>query len=764
MISLRNETIFLLDGKEILSEDEYNARAKQDKTLPTKEQAKRNTISSKIIANHNSGDNVHLKLKFDALASHDMTNVNIIQTVRACGLKSFPIPVVLTNCQNTLCAVGGTINRDDHVFALSAAQKYGGICVPINIAVIHTYMREMLAGCGRMIMGADSHTRYGALGTMGIGEGGGELVKQIMGTTYDLQRPLTVAVYLTGTPRPGVGPHDISLALIGAVYKNNFVKNCILEFVGEGVHNLSMDFRNGIDVMTTETACWSSIWQTDEYTHEYLSIRNRDVEYKTLTPDSVACYDRLVYIDLSEVKPMIALPFHPSNTYSIDDFLVNAPDILHKVEMDAIKLTGNKNLVLNLHKKFYEGKFHVDQGNIGGCSGGMYENICAAADILSGKNIGNGIFNLTVYPDSQPTNLELIKNGKITDLIQSGVICREAICGPCTGVGEVPGNGEFSIRHNTRNFIYREGARPLDGQHAWVALMDSRSIAATAANKGVLTSAEYIDVKYTIPTYHFDINIYENRVYNGFGYPKTNTVLIEGLNIKPWPKIPHLPESLLVKICSYIDDPVTTTDELIPSGDTSSYRSNPIQMSNFTLYRKDPNYVPKAREIADIEKTREKLGDTVWSSDVLKPLYQKIVNILHDYNKSIKDIGIGSAIYAQKPGDGSAREQAASCQRILGGAINLASEYATLRYRANLINWGIIPFTTNDTDKFSNGDFILFPDIKSQLQSGQETITAYVLTKNIQIYVHTGELSKNERDILIAGSMINFMQQHQGKN
>lgn len=759
MVQLIDKGTYLINGTQLLSEEEYVAvTTAQGGTPLSHEEAARGTISYGILKAHNSGTEENLSLRFDALTSHDMTNVNIIQTARACGMERFPIPVVLTNCQNTLCAVGGTINRDDHLFALSAAQKYGGINVPINISVIHTYMREMLAGCGKMIMGADSHTRYGALGTMSVGEGGGELVKQMMEKTYDMPRPKVVGVYLTGKPLPGIGPHDVALAIIGATYTNNFVKNCVMEFVGDGVSNLPQDFRNSVDCMTTETACWSSVWKTDETVRAYLKNHGREEDYKELAPAEVAYYDRMLYVDLSTIHAMIALPFHPSNTYTIKELLENPVDILHKVELDAIELTGNKNLIQNLHTKYYDGKLHVDQGIIGGCSGGTYDNICAAADIMDGIDVGSGIFNMSVYPDSQPTWLELIRNGSIQKLMRTGTICREAICGPCTGCGETPGHGEFSIRHNTRNFIYREGAKPSDGQHAWVALMDARSIAATAANGGCLASAEDLDVQYGVYPYHFEKSIYDKKVYNGYGHPKPEVQLMEGPNIKPWPEMPALPENLLIRVCSYIEDPVTTTDELIPSGDTSSYRSNPIMMADFTLCRRDPQYVPAAKKMAEAEQRRSN-GERVWEDAELAPVYEKIAQVPGMKDVDPQDIGIGSSLYARKPGDGSAREQAASCQRILGGSANLVDEYATKRYRSNLINWGIVPFVTKDKDKFAIGDYIVFPGLRKAIGDKHDVIEGYVLKENdvpVKISATVGVMSDTERQILMAGCMINY--------
>lgn len=758
MIRLMDEGIYLMEGREILTEKEYMQRktAGLSGFQMKKEEAVKNTISYRILQEHNRGDDENLKLKFDILTSHDMTNVGIIQTARACGVEKFSLPVVLTNCQNTLCAIGGTINRDDHIFALNAAQKYGGICVPVNTAVIHTYMREMLAGCGKMIMGADSHTRYGALGTMGVGEGGGELVKQILGESYDLKAPEVIAVYLTGKPRKGVGPHDIALAIIGSVFKNSFVKNAVLEFVGDGIASLSMDYRNGIDVMTTETGCLTSIWQTDKTVEEYLRIHGRETEYQELIPGSISYYDRMIYVELDKIHPMIALPFHPSNVYTVKELQENPLDILHKTEKEARELTGNPQLDLTC--KYHDGAIYVDSGSIGGCSGGSFENLVAAADILDGGDIGNEVFNLTVYPDSQPTNLELVRNGTVEKLMKAGVIWREAICGPCTGVGEIPGNNEFSIRHNTRNFIYREGARPGDGQHVWVGLMDARSIAATARNKGRLTSAEEEDVTYTHPNYYFEKSIYDKKVYNGVGNPRPETVLTEGPNIKPWPEMQQMPEHLLLKLCSYIDDEVTTTDELIPSGDTSSYRSNPIQMASFTLYRRDPDYVGEAKRIQELEKRRQK-GENVWETEELCT----VTELLKEegfLDRSKEKVGIGSAIYARRPGDGSAREQAASCQKVLGGVANLTESYATRRYRANLINWGIIPFElvyAEDKERIAKGIYLFLPNIREKIAAGEEEIEAYILDgKGERISLTTGKLSEKEREILTAGCMINY--------
>lgn len=751
--------VYLLDGRTILTDQEYHRR--QSAGLPgcqlSREQARQNTMSYGILQAHNIGTGDQLRLKFDALASHDMTNVGIIQTARACGLQEFPIPTVLTNCQNTLCAVGGTINRDDHIFALNAAQKYGGICVPVNTAVIHTYVREMLAACGGMIMGADSHTRYGALGTMGVGEGGGELVKQLLGQSYDLEMPSITAVYLTGSLRPGVGPHDVALAMIGSTFPSGFVKDSVLEFVGDGISSLSVDFRNGIDVMTTETGCLTSIWETDDAVRNYMKVHGRDKDYRFLHPGVVSYYDRMVYVDLSTVEPMIAMPFHPSNVYTIAELNANTQDILHKVEADARALTDNSKL--DLMCKYRNGAFYVDSGSIGGCSGGSFENLMAVSQIMDGQSVGNGPFDLTIYPDSQPTNLELVRHGATARLMEAGVICREAICGPCTGVGEIPGNNEFSVRHNTRNFIYREGARPGDGQHAWVGLMDARSIAATARNGGRLTAATSLEVDYAVPEYHFEKKIYDKRVYYGVGNPKPETILTEGPNIKPWPDIPAMPEHLLVKLCSYIDDEVTTTDELIPSGDTSSYRSNPIQMASFTLCRRDPAYVGEARAVQALEARRAGGDGTVWNTEELAQALTTLERAGINVDALRPGMGIGSGIYARRPGDGSAREQAASCQRILGGAVNIAEVYATRRYRANLINWGILPFELTkqtDQEKFRRGDWLFLPNICRRISEGDEVVEALILGKEPdRVVLSTGPLSKKERAILAAGCMIN---------
>lgn len=698
--------------------------------------ARDRTIAWRILSAHNTAaSNDDLKIKFDMMASHDITYVGIIQTARASGLTSFPIPYVLTNCHNSLCAVGGTINEDDHVFGLSAAKKYGGIFVPAHQSVIHSYMRECAAGCGKMILGSDSHTRYGALGTLAVGEGGPELVKQLLGRTYDIARPEVVAVHLTGRPRAGVGPHDVAIALVGATFASGFVKNRVLEFVGDGVSALSMDFRSGIDVMTTETTCLSSIWETDEKTKAYLELHGRGDEYKKLAPEDGAVYDRLIEIDLSTVEPMIALPFHPSNAYTIREFLANADDLLANCEKTAHEALGLPEGALDLRSKYKNGSLFVDQGVIAGCAGGSYENLSAAADILSSASIGDGSFGLSVYPASQPTLVELIKSGRAATLVGAGAILRTAFCGPCFGAGDVPANGGLSIRHSTRNFPNREGSKPSERQIAAVALMDSRSIAATAANGGRLTPADELDVKYTDPDYHYDDSAYRNRVYNGFGRPDPEHDLVFGPNIADWPEFPELPDKLLVTLASVITDPVTTTDELIPSGETSSYRSNPEKLSSFALSRKDPGYVDRAKTVRELEKKR-RLDQT-------------------------KDDGIAlaTAVCAVKPGDGSAREQAASCQRVLGGIANIANEYATKRYRSNLINWGMLPLVTDrPIDSFKVGDQILFEGLREALASGADVIKGVLVSdgEKEEISFSLGELTKDERDIILAGCLINY--------
>ena len=721
----------------------------------TKEEARRGPMAWSILSAHNSGNDEDLKIKFDAMASHDITYVGIIQTARASGLEKFPLPYVLTNCHNSLCAVGGTINEDDHVFGLSAAEKYGGIYVPAHIAVIHAYMREMMSGCGKMILGSDSHTRYGALGTMAIGEGGPELVKQLLCRTYDIKRPDVVCVYTSGKPKPGVGPQDVALAIISAVFESGFVKNKVLEFVGDGIANLPIEFRNGIDVMTTETTCLSSIWMTDDETKRYFTVHGRPEEYKKLTPGAIAYYDGVVKVDLSRVEPMIALPFHPSNVYTVKNLIENASDILHDVEVKAAAQLDNPNIRLDLVSKITKDGIKVDQGVIAGCAGGTFDNLCAAADILSGQSTGNGEFALSAYPASQPVYIELMRNGAAAKLMESGVTLRTAFCGPCFGAGDVPANGGLSIRHSTRNFPNREGSKPSGGQIAAVALMDARSIAATAANGGILTPATGLEVEYTCPEYHFDKAIYDHRVYRGWGSAKPEASLKIGPNIADWPVMPELTSDLLLRVASVITDPVTTTDELIPSGETSSYRSNPMKLSEFALSRKDPAYVGRAKEVQKYEKARE-TGDEAYVAGDLSAVYEAIKKI----NASAKaaDIGIGSVVCANKPGDGSAREQAASCQKVLGGWANIAVEYATKRYRSNLINWGMLPFIFDNMD-FSVGEHIYIPGVREVIGAGKYEFPAYVISADgsaREITLKMGALTDDERKIILCGCLINY--------
>ncbi len=760
MIELIGEGAYLTGN--MLIENNKDAQVKlglMGKNGITPEEARKNTIAYGILNAHNtSGDEENLKIKFDAMASHDITYVGIIQTARASGLEKFPLPYVLTNCHNSLCAVGGTINEDDHVFGLSAAQKYGGIFVPPHIAVIHSYMREMMAGCGKMLLGSDSHTRYGALGTMAIGEGGPELVKQLLCRTYDIKRPEVVAVYLTGAPKAGVGPQDVAIALIGAVFKSGFVKNRVLEFVGSGIANLPIEYRNGIDVMTTETTCLSSIWKTDEETKRYFELHNRAEDYKELAPKDVAFYDRAVKIDLSEIEPMIALPFHPSNAYTIRELIENPYDIFTEVEKNAAEQLDNPNVKLSLTDKITKDGIRVDQGVIAGCAGGTFDNLVAAADILNGHSTGCGAFALSAYPASQPAYIELVRNGTAAKLMEAGVTLRTAFCGPCFGAGDVPANGGLSIRHSTRNFPNREGSKPNNGQLASVALMDARSIAATARNGGILTPATALDVEYTTPDYHFDSSVYEHRVYNGYGKADTNAELKIGPNIADWPVMPELCEDIVLKVASVINDPVTTTDELIPSGETSSYRSNPLKLAEFALSRKDPEYVARAKAIQVYEKKREAGEASFDSNDTeLAPVWSFISSVKPDAKKELT--GIGSVIYAKKPGDGSAREQAASCQKVLGGLANIAVEYATKRYRSNLINWGMLPFIFDGKPEFDIDDFIFIPDIRSAVAAGKYEFPAYILKadgSHSQITLKMGELTDDERKIILCGCLINY--------
>jgi len=753
MVELFYSGAYVIKGAQIIADDGgAEAKLRQNGVNALKEQAQKGTISYGILSAHNSGDDRNLRLKFDSLASHDITYVGIIQTARASGMDKFPMPYVLTNCHNSLCAVGGTINQDDHVFALSAAKKYGGIYVPPHLAVIHSFNREMMAGCGKMILGSDSHTRYGALGTMAVGEGGGELAKQLVNKTYDMSYPQVVGIYLEGELAKGVGPQDVALAIIGKVFNNGYVKNKVMEFIGDGVDKLSVDFRNGIDVMTTETACWSSIWKTDDKVKTYLKERGRGDDYKELKPADAVYYDRFIKVDLSKIEPCIALPFHPSNVYTIKELQKDAKDIFAKIEKEN-KETG---LNLNLGVKCHDGGIWADQAIIAGCSGGIFSNIMAAADILKGHSTGNDNFSLSVYPESQPTYLELVKNGAAETFMKAGALVREAFCGPCFGAGDTPANNELSIRHVTRNFPNREGSKPNDGQIASVALMDARSIAATAINGGKITSATEINAKYGKYKFFFDKTIYGKRVYNGAGKANTQAELTFGPNIKDWPKMPALPENLLIKVVSFITDAVTTTDELIPSGETSSYRSNPLKLAEFTLSRKDPSYVKRAKEVQALEEQRGKGG----ADGELQKILQKIQGIAGCSGIELANIGIGSAIFARKPGDGSAREQAASCQRVLGASANLAVEYATKRYRSNLINWGILPFLVTDETAFSNGDYIFFPGIKSAVQEKKELISGFVLNDTAkEIKTALGELTDSERQILTDGCLINYYAQ-----
>ncbi len=739
-MELHNHGVFLEDGK--LIEDDHK----------NKEEGRKKTISWKILNKHDDHtDRDLLHMHFDSLTSHDITYVGIIQTARASGLKKFPMPYVLTNCHNTLCAVGGTINEDDHRFALSAAHKYGGIYVPPNMAVIHSYNREMMTACGNMILGSDSHTRYGALGTMGVGEGGGELAKQLLGRTYDIAKPETVLIWLTGKPKPGVGPHDVALALCGAVYANGFVKNRIMEFAGPGIASLSQDYRNGIDVMTTETTCWSSIWETDDTTKAWYVSHDRPDDYHELKEEDGAYFDRYITLDLSTIDSMIALPMHPSYAVSIHDLLKDPYHYLKEAQDRANEQLKGK-VKMDLVSKIHGNDVYVDQGIIAGCSGGTYDNIMAAAAILKNQNTGNGEFRLSVYPDSMPVYKALSENGTVAELVSSGAIFREAFCGPCFGAGDTPANGELSIRHTTRNFPNREGSKPNEGQLASVALMDARSIAATAANQGKLTAATDICTEEEkIVPYVFDKSIYEKRVYNGYGKADPNYELHFGPNIKDWPEQPALHEDMLIKIVSHIDDPVTTTDELIPSGETSSYRSNPLRLAEFTLSRRDPDYVPSAKAVQKIRDDKENGTVDKELQDVMDTLKN------NDISVDVSRTGIGSAIYANKPGDGSAREQAASCQRVLGGSANFAHEYATKRYRSNCINWGILPFVTKDDAHLSKGTWVYLKDIRKSLDKDLP-VQAYAVKDGTvtSIQVETGPLTSEEKDILEDGCLINY--------
>lgn len=758
MINLLEGGAYLVNGTKLIpdSADALATVESETGVSITKEEAAKGTMAYDILSSHNTSGNMdNLKIKFDKLTSHDITFVGILQTARASGLEKFPVPYVLTNCHNSLCAVGGTINEDDHVFGLSCAKKYGGIYVPPHQAVIHQFAREMLAAGGAMILGSDSHTRYGALGTMAVGEGGPEIVKQLLEQTYDIPMPGVVAIHLTGAPQKGVGPQDVALAIIGAVFKNGYVNNKVMEFVGEGIAHLSVDFRIGIDVMTTETTCLSSIWKTDDAVKDFYEIHGRTGDFKELNPAQVAYYDGVVEVDLSKIKPMIAMPFHPSNVYTIEDLNANLEDILRDVEKKAlVSLDNNKDINFTLTDKIRNGKLYVEQGVIAGCAGGGYENLCDAADILRGKTIGSDEFSLSVYPASQPIFMELVKNGRIADLMATGATVRTAFCGPCFGAGDVPSNKGLSIRHSTRNFPNREGSKVTNGQIASVALMDARSIAATAANKGYLTAATDIDVEYTKPKYFYDKSIYENRVFNGVGKADPSVEIKFGPNIVDWPEMHALTEHVLLKVVSMIHDPVTTTDELIPSGETSSYRSNPLGLAEFTLSRKDPAYVGKAKEVQKVEKARIAGTDIYAEDSQLNDIYKTIQG---QFDIVPEETEVGSVIFAVKPGDGSAREQAASCQRVLGGMANIAREYATKRYRSNLINWGMLPFVLEGDLPFDKDDYIFVKDIKQAIEMKNDTIKAYVVNKGMkEMELHLGNLTDDEREIILKGCLINY--------
>lgn len=752
MIKLYDNGVYLLNGTEIL-EDSGNV------SLPvSREEAAKNTIAYGILDSHNTSGNMErLQIKFDKLTSHDITFVGIIQTARASGLEKFPVPYVLTNCHNSLCAVGGTINEDDHMFGLTCAKKYGGVYVPPHQAVIHQFAREVLAECGKMILGSDSHTRYGALGTMAMGEGGPELVKQLLNKTYDIKKPEVIGIYLDGEPAKGVGPQDVALAIIGATFANGYVNNKVMEFVGPGVSKLSADYRIGIDVMTTETTCLSSIWKTDEKIQEFYEIHGRSEGYKELNPGAVTYYDGMVYVNMSEIKPMIAMPFHPSNVYTIDEVNANLADILHEVEKKAlISLDGAVDY--SLQSKIVNGKLYVDQGIIAGCAGGGFENICAAADIIKGRNIGADEFTFSVYPASTPIYMELVKNGAIADLMEAGTVVKTAFCGPCFGAGDTPANNAFSIRHTTRNFPNREGSKLQNGQISSVALMDARSIAATAANKGFLTPATAMDVEYKGQKYHFDQNIYANRVFDSKGVADPGVEIKFGPNIKDWPEMSALPQNLVLKVVSEIHDPVTTTDELIPSGETSSYRSNPLGLAEFALSRKDPAYVGRAKEVQAAQKAIEAGKCPLEVLEELKPVMEKIQKQFPQVGEG--NVGVGSTIFAVKPGDGSAREQAASCQKVLGGWANIANEYATKRYRSNLINWGMLPLLTKEDDKalsFKNDDYIFIPDVRDAVAEKADVIKAYVVGDELEeVEFYLGDLTDAEREIILKGCLINY--------
>ena len=756
MIQLFSEGAYLVDGTTLVKESEAGALKQLVGEKVSKEDAAKNTIAYGILRDHNTSGNMEkLQIKFDKLTSHDITFVGIIQTARASGIEKFPVPYVLTNCHNSLCAVGGTINEDDHMFGLTAAKKYGGVYVPPHQAVIHQFAREMLAGGGKMILGSDSHTRYGALGTMAMGEGGPELVKQLLNRTYDINMPEVIGIYLKGKPVKGVGPQDVALAIIGAVFEKGYVNNKVMEFVGPGVSNLSADFRIGVDVMTTETTCLSSIWRTDDKIKEFYEIHGRSEDFKELNPGKVAYYDGIVEVDLDKIKPMIAMPFHPSNTYTIEEVNANLDDILADVEKRAlVSLDGAVDY--SLRDKVRDGKLYVDQGIIAGCAGGGYENICAAANILKGASIGSDEFTLSVYPASTPIYMELVKNGAVADLMQTGAIVKTAFCGPCFGAGDTPANNAFSIRHSTRNFPNREGSKLQNGQISSVALMDARSIAATAANKGYLTAATDVEASDFIPKYHFDKTIYDNRVFDSKGVADPSVEIQFGPNIKDWPEMSALPQNMLLKVVSEIHDPVTTTDELIPSGETSSYRSNPLGLAEFALSRKDPAYVGLAKEVQKAQKAIEAGEDAAEAFPEVKDILATVKESYADVTQD--NLGIGSTIFAIKPGDGSAREQAASCQKVLGGWANIANEYATKRYRSNLINWGMLPFTIKKGDlPFKNKDYIFVPEIRKAVEDKLTSIPAYVVNEGMkEITLTLGELTDDEREIILKGCLINY--------
>ena len=759
MVKLYEGGAYLVHGTHLVPEKEAEKVATLTGKKADKEEARKGTMACSILEAHNTSGNMeNLKVKFDAMTSHDITFVGIIQTAKASGMEKFPLPYVLTNCHNSLCAVGGTINEDDHVFGLSACKKYGGIFVPPHIAVIHQYMREMMAGCGKMILGSDSHTRYGALGTMAIGEGGGELVKQLLCDTYDIKYPGVVAVYLEGAPNPGVGPQDIALAIIGAVYKCGYVKNKVMEFVGPGVASMTTDFRNGVDVMTTETTCLSSIWRTDEDTKAFLTMHGRGEDYRELNPADVAYYDGVVYVDLSTVKPMIAMPFHPSNTYEIEELNANLGDILRSIEKEAAKLTGDADLDFSLTDKIENGRLRATQGIIAGCAGGNYTNVMEAAHILQGKSCGADEFALSVYPSSQPVYIDLVRKGAIADLMAAGAVLKTAFCGPCFGAGDTPANNGFSIRHTTRNFPNREGSKPGAGQMAAVALMDARSIAATAANGGILTPATAVVDDYQVPEYRFDDSVYRARVYQGYQKEDENASLVYGPNIKDWPEMSPLADNILLKVCSKIMDPVTTTDELIPSGETSSYRSNPLGLAEFALSRRDPEYVGRSKEADRIEKARRAGQCPCEAEPKLQQVFDKIRTIAGQENVKASETEVGSMIYAVRPGDGSAREQAASCQRVLGGLANICEEYATKRYRSNVMNWGMIPFQMKEKpDAFEVGSYVYVPGIRDALSGDGKNITAYVIGEEIkELQLYFSDMTPEEKEIVKAGCLINY--------